>query len=401
MLYVKPDYYQKFKCTADKCEATCCAGWQIVIDEASLECYKELPGAYGEVLRERIDWEEGIFKQDARKRCAFLKADNLCDMFEHLGEDSLCVTCTNYPRHIEEFENVREITLSISCPEAASIILGREEPVTFCEEEVDGEDEEFEDFDPFFFSYLEDARKVILGILQNRSLDISVRAALVQRMAEEMQEIILEAELFELADVFEKYEDDAFLHHAVQAIEKELAQFHGADGDAFRYSKAIFGKLYELEHLSEEWEPYLEQCWELLYGEKAAGYYAVHKEFAAWCKIAPAQGGTKPCAVQGSDSTRSNGQDIPDFNLDIILEQLLVYFIFTYFCGAVYDDNIIGKVQMSLISVHILCEMFVAKWTEQHTLTRKDIERIVYRYSRELEHSDVNLELLEEARGLT
>ena len=40
MLYTIPDYYHEFSCVAGKCEDTCCAGWQIVADEASLEKYK-------------------------------------------------------------------------------------------------------------------------------------------------------------------------------------------------------------------------------------------------------------------------------------------------------------------------------------------------------------------------
>ena len=373
MFYVKPNYYNKFKCTADKCEATCCAGWQIVIDEESLTRYHNEPDIYGEILRERIDWSEGVFKQDACKRCAFLNPDNLCDMYKHLGEESLCATCTNYPRHIEEFENLREITLAISCPKVASIILSQNEPVTFYEEEVESEEEEFEDFDPFFFSYLEDARAILLSILQNRALSISVRAALVLRMAEEMQEIIENSELFELADVFEKYEDAGFLANAVQQIQKELQEFHSSPSESFRYSKAVFGRLYELEHLSDEWEPYLEQCWKLLYEDKAGSYREKHEKFRTWSSLQV------------------------DINLEIILEQLLVYFIFTYFCGAVYDDNVLGKVRLAVDSVEIIYEMIVAKWIEQgSTLSQKDIERIVYRYSRELEHSDLNLEMMEE-----
>lgn len=41
----------------------------------------------------------------------------------------LCDTCRNYPRHIEEFEDLREISLSLSCPEAASILLSQKEKV--------------------------------------------------------------------------------------------------------------------------------------------------------------------------------------------------------------------------------------------------------------------------------
>ncbi len=375
MLYVKPDYYDKFSCIADKCEATCCAGWQIVIDEESLERYEAEERPYGEVLRKRIDWEEGVFKQDSCKRCAFLKEDNLCEMYENLGEESLCVTCTNYPRHIEEFENLREITLAISCPEVARIILEQREPVSFWEEEIEGEEEEFEEFDPFFFSYLEDARAIILSILQNRSLSVAVRVALVQNIAEEMQEIIEEADMFDLVDVFEKYEDETYLTNAVAEIEKNLKVFYEDASESFRYSKAVFGRLYELEYLSDDWEPYLEQCWNSLYGAGVQGYQEIQEKFRQWC-------------VQKAECDR--------VNMEIILEQLLVYFIFTYFCGAVYDDNVMGKIRMSVDSVHIIYEMLAAKWTDQNAkLSAKDIQQVVYRYSRELEHSDLNLEIME------
>ena len=87
---------------------------------------------------------------------------------------------------------------------------------------------------------------------------------------------------------------------------------------------------------------------------------------------------------------------VSDNGLGIASFIVLVYFVFTYFCGAVYDGNVLGKVNMALVSVYNLYEMLVAKWTEQgRRLERKDIERIVYQYSRELEHSDENLERME------
>ena len=39
MQYSIPDYYKEFHCIADQCEETCCAGWQIQIDPASLKKY--------------------------------------------------------------------------------------------------------------------------------------------------------------------------------------------------------------------------------------------------------------------------------------------------------------------------------------------------------------------------
>ena len=40
---------------------------------------------------------------------------------------------------------------------------------------------------------------------------------------------------------------------------------------------------------------------------------------------------------------------MPDY--EIQYEQLLVYFISTYFCGAVYDREAYVKVQMAVVSV--------------------------------------------------
>lgn len=62
MLYTIPDYYHEFTCVAGKCEDTCCAGWQIVVDDASLENYKNETGTFAERLKESVNWEEGTFK---------------------------------------------------------------------------------------------------------------------------------------------------------------------------------------------------------------------------------------------------------------------------------------------------------------------------------------------------
>ena len=143
MIHRFPVYYMEFSCIAEKCEATCCAGWQIVVDKESLKKYKKVTGPFKQRIKEGVDFKEGVFYQKPGKRCAFLNEQNLCDMYIALGEDSFCETCRRYPRHIEEFENVREFTLSASCPEAARILLSQKEPVQFYEVEVNSLDEEF------------------------------------------------------------------------------------------------------------------------------------------------------------------------------------------------------------------------------------------------------------------
>ena len=126
----KPAYYDAFHCTASACRDTCCAGWQIMIDEESLDRYGKEKGEFGTRLRNSIDWEEECFYQNDR-RCAFLNEKNLCDLYKALGPDALCDTCRMYPRHTEEYEGLRELSLSLSCPEAAKMILSCQEPVHF------------------------------------------------------------------------------------------------------------------------------------------------------------------------------------------------------------------------------------------------------------------------------
>ena len=153
MHFTVPDYYKEFTCTAGQCPATCCAGWQIQIDPASLKKYRKAKGTLKNRLKNEIDWDEKCFRR-YDGRCAFLNEDNLCDLYlEGGGAKAFCRTCRTYPRHIEEFEGLREISLSLSCPAAAQIILGRSEPVRFLHAEDQDRSEPqpdaYEDFDYF------------------------------------------------------------------------------------------------------------------------------------------------------------------------------------------------------------------------------------------------------------
>ena len=173
-----PHYYRKFQCTADQCPDTCCAGWQIVIDEKTLEKYHTYEGAFGNRLANSIDWREGVFKQYEDKRCAFLDENNLCDIYTEAGPEMFCRTCKSYPRHFEEFENVREISLAMSCPEAAKLILASKEPVSFVTVEKKYKEDIYEDFDFLLYSKLADAREIIFEILQDRTKPVRERMAM-------------------------------------------------------------------------------------------------------------------------------------------------------------------------------------------------------------------------------
>lgn len=373
MLYTIPDYYKEFHCIADKCEDTRCAGWQIVIDDKALAKYKRVRGKFAWRMLRSVNWSEGTFCQDKEKRCAFLNDANLCDLYINQGEGSLCKTCRLYPRHIEEFEGLREITLSISCPEVARILMERETPVTFLSYETEGE-EEYEDFDPFFFFILEDARAEMIRILQNRELSLAERVVLMLGMAHDMQGRINRQEMFSCMDVIEKYRGEAALKYVREYLAMNVKT---VDEKAKLYSEvaflseAMFEKLYELEMLKETWYVLLKETERLLYGKGVSGYTEIRTEFAEWKREQP--------------------------EMDVHLEQLLVYFLFTYFPGAVYDGEVYAKVQMAVFCTWMIHELWMARWVQnEKSLELDEIIDLVYRFSREVEHSDENLKRVDE-----
>lgn len=342
MEYTMPDYYKKFSCIGEKCEDTCCAGWSIVIDEKSLEKYRRFPGIFGNRLHNSIDWKEGTFLQRNR-RCAFLNEENLCDLYLEAGQDMLCRTCHTYPRHIEEYEDIREISLSLSCPEAARIILGNPDPVRFITKTRDTKPEEYEYFDYLLFTKLLDARDVMIRIAQKRNMNIRVRMAMILALAHDMQQRISKGELFGIDELLERYAGE----HAPEKFERILHKKLKEEAPDDREYLQI---LYLLEVLREDWTVYLLQ------------------------------------AERRMKNSRKNSVDA------VILEQILVYFLYVYFAGAVYDARPFEKVKLAVYST-----MMILKFLQSEKI-EPDFEKtvdIAHRYAREIEHSDKNLHILE------
>ena len=366
MYYRKPQYYDNFTCIADRCPATCCAGWQIVIDEKSLEKYNHVQGEFGIRLQKSIDWEEGVFHQYNR-RCAFLNKENLCDLYRELGAEGLCDTCRLYPRHIEEFEEVREFSLSLSCPVAAEMILGQKEPVHFLEEADEAlEEEDYEDFDSILYDWLEEAREVLFGILQNRKLSIATRMALILNTADLAQKALDHGTLLEL-DLEAEIQD--FLGRSQTTKKKKT------ETEFLEIRKKMLKDLQKLEVLREEWPRILERLEQQLYAQDEGHYQQIRQEF---CR-----------QMQGTEEQKQQWE--------IYKEQLLLFFLYTYFCGSVYDDMIYTKAVLAVFSVLWIEELAMDRWLFQgRKLEFQDLVEVAYTYAREIEHSDENLNLLEE-----
>ena len=363
MRYRRPHYYEQFSCIAGACPDTCCAGWQIMIDEESLEKYRHVAGTFSDRIKHSVDWEEACFRQDNLKRCAFLNEKNLCDLYENLGKEALCETCRKYPRHVEEFEGIREISLSLSCPEAARIILQMEEPVAFIEQETEEPEyeEDYEEFDFLLYGMLEEARNDILKVVQNRAWKVEKRMQCALRMAEKFQKALEEGTLFRESPWLEKM--DFKYENRLEAQAR------------FEKMKTWFTVFDELEVLRDEWTQFLQEVSKTLYENGWEKYEDIRRQF---------------------EEQKREGAGFWK-RWEVMLEQLMVFWIYTYFCGAVYDDLVYAKMMLSVFSVEWFEEFCMAMWYQQgKELAFETILKIAWSYAREIEHSDYNLVTLDE-----
>ena len=127
MINIDAEIYREFKCKADKCKHSCCKGWEIDIDEDTLDYYKGLETDIGaEIMQSIEEGEDTFFKLTEDERCPFLKDNGLCKIIEELGEDGLCDICRLHPRFFEEINGYSLAGVGLSCEKAVELIFEKE-----------------------------------------------------------------------------------------------------------------------------------------------------------------------------------------------------------------------------------------------------------------------------------
>jgi lysine-N-methylase len=129
---IRPDYAATFHCIGSACEDTCCQGWSVPIDRAAYEKYQSLPPS---PLHTLIDTSILLMpatvkppafariRMDEANQCPLLSADRLCRIQSEVGEPFLSHACATYPRVIHAIGSIQETALTLSCPEAARLVL--------------------------------------------------------------------------------------------------------------------------------------------------------------------------------------------------------------------------------------------------------------------------------------
>ena len=433
-----PNYFNEFKCIASECEDTCCAGWEIVIDDETHKRYEKVEGEFREILRSKIVKSDGenIFLLN-NGNCSFLNEKKMCEIYINLGEDHLCYTCQQFPRYTEEFLDLKEVGLSLSCPEAARIILRKAENTTFnlseednCENEIkeeveddlslsceninpsnctlgkcsnskdnenrkssnlsesenrecfdlknsedsecnnsevdsftDDEDCFDEGIDEEVLSEFLECRNIVFNIIERNDLDLGTKAALALEFVKEVQNKIDLGDMDEIPELMEEYRDENFINTLIE----ELEDFKGKESIKHKNLCEYLNVYKSIKHINSNDPLGLEKALKCFEGNEEF-YLRKHKEFNEYYK-----------------------ENLYKF------KNILVYFIFRYFMKAIFDYDVSAKIKLAIIITLMIKELAVVRFIENNNeFTEEDMVEVSRIYSKDIEHSDENIENLQE-----
>ena len=352
MKYHKPSFFDQFKCIGSACTDTCCAGWEIEVDETTAQGYLAEKGAFGDRLRREIGSEPGeYFFKLKNNRCPFLNKENLCDIFINLGEDRLCDICREHPRFYNWFGDYTEVGLGLCCEEAERLLFSDSKPLTFVEEVhtdasdlLDDESEECEQM-------LEE-RKAIFSILQNRKKNIGARLKrllLQLPYADEM--LLLTVPILEWDDP-----------ESIPKLDYNAKPSANTLKSSALFLIRFFGGM---ESLDETWPSMMKEL------EQNIDKLVDTNNTNAFLKF-----------LKGENRLYE-------------YEHIAVYLVYRYYPEILFDGQIEAKILFAAASICLLFLMDLQCFQENGVYTQQDRIELVRRFSKEIEYCPENMERFE------
>lgn len=288
-----PDYFDDFHCLAGSCPDTCCGPWEIVVDEEAKQRYLSLDSELGEKIRTHIVTQgTESFMALKNGRCSMLTEDGLCPIIAELGNDFLCTSCRDHPRFTEIYGGLQETMLSVSCPEAARLLIERMDPLRFTTR-IDTILPEPDDLDADQFDMLLTARQTAFSLVQDRSRPLSDRLCLLLCFARRLQKNMEDLHICEA--LCARFEERRYQEKTLLRLRRKRG-----GGSMTRVRQLLLS----MEHLST--------------------YF--------------------PGALEDLECTDLSPYEVP-------LEQLTVYFLFRWWLKAACDDRLWHQAAAAVISV--------------------------------------------------
>ena len=376
MKVLKPVYYGDFKCIANKCIDSCCIGWRVDIDKKSYKKYKKVNGEFSKKINESIvrnrssntDLQYGKMKLN-NNRCKMLNEDNLCNLYITLGEKYLCNTCKMYPREIKKYGDVYERNLSMSCPEVARYIINMKEQFSFnMEEENLSELDKNYIFnnkqDEKLYNLLWESRILAMEVIQFKEIDLWKRVVFLKLIVDKVQNRIDESNYNNYLELLNILRSEITNINVINSLDnipvaldiklkfiQSILQAKNNQGSSNeKYSNLIeeYNALFEQVNTDENILDSIEKK---------------EKEFNTYLK-----------------------------DKENILENLLIYLIYTYFMEALNTKDVNKAVTKIIINYVMIKTFLLARYNKNNKeLKEEDFVEVFYIFSRVVEHNSVFL----------
>ncbi|MBQ4100997.1 MAG: flagellin lysine-N-methylase, partial [Oscillospiraceae bacterium] len=339
------DYYDKFRCIAGNCIDNCCIGWEIDIDEKSLDYYKSLGDEFGQKLCNNIDFNTSPAHFILNgERCPFLNENNLCNIILNKGEDKICEICTLHPRYFEWYNDLCEAGIGLCCEEAGRLILTDKSRslVTSKDDSTDYD----KNCDSKLLSSLISVREVIFNIIKTNDISFENRLILALLFCCEVQDCLEDDETSKLKNIAKSF-NSKDVWNAVLAETNAMQK----DDNISLITKLIDIYL-SLEQNDEKW-----------------GKKLLHLK-------------EKLCDVLSSKDRffEENGDSVLGY------ENIAIYFIYRYFLKSVFDNDVLSKIHLCISSYIIIHLLDVLDWLENGKISLANRIVNTKAYSKEVEY---------------
>lgn len=336
------DVFEKFYCIGSECKDNCCKiGWDIEIDDDTLDFYNSLEDDMGKKIAGNIYTEDGCHYMKQDNGCPFLNEKGLCSVLLKYGEDKISEICAQHPRFYEWFGDYKEAGVGLCCEKTCSLILEHTQPIEFLTKQIDEEKDDLE-YDELLLNELLKVRHEIIGVLQNRNITIKDRLKFLTVVGDKIQEI-LENEDYSKFDDFSV--DDLKCHYNVKNNKKEA------------YSQ--FLDFYSsLDYIHGNFEDKLKKTKENL------------------------------------DMILANEDEFDNYfsEMEYVFEHIMVYNVYRYFLKAVRNGDGCSPLMYGVLNVILVRAIAMNEYAENGKLSDEDLLLIIKEYSKEVEYSADNME---------
>ncbi|RKI59549.1 flagellar protein FliB [Corallococcus sp. AB049A] len=236
-----PRYMARFRCIAEACEDTCCAGLTVPISESRWSLLRQKVAGTPDEARVAAlitpnpdgatGQQAGILGKRADGHCAFLDEAKLCSLQRRYGEAVLPDGCSVFPRVLTRWGAQVEMAGSLACPETARLCLLAEDALV--REPVPEEQalrpqvaRQVAAGDDAWTAHADTVREAMLRLLNRREVPYAARLYALGRMALDLGGFYFPGTTADdterLAGILREYESAdtlASLHAQLEALE--------------------------------------------------------------------------------------------------------------------------------------------------------------------------------------